>query len=418
MPGPRGRVPPRESPGDARKRAANSRRPSGSGRERREAVLEWEVRAQVCVRRRDSFKDWVALDPEDAQFAIAALGGDSHKLYTDRRMRQTLRKLKIIVPAAEAPASAEELSFKLELSREVLTLLPAESDEAAGAWVVNPRIFLQTSEALPPAIADSVHFEPQPSHGPLTFSQELPRLWITDPRTEMVFPLWMSGSWRDALHRIARDGRLPARLSGGARRALRAARILVSADELRPDNRIWSGQASLAKDGYIKLSGLLPPLWVAGLRAYYRKLGKQGFFKLDDEQVVRQRAGVYRDCAAMFVGDQTARVVSHFVPRPCRQSYTWYFLYASGAVLARHTDRPQCRWNVSLCVDNIAGLAADRWPLHLEHNGQKTVALEMGDGVLYSGVDTPHWRDALPEGHGVGNMFLHYVDHDFEGSLN
>jgi hypothetical protein len=59
------------------------------------------------------------------------------------------------------------------------------------------------------------------------------------------------------------------------------------------------------------------------------------------------------------------------------------------------------------------------WPIHLEIDGRaEAVRLEVGDGLLYSGTDIWHWRDALPAGQRAIVCFYHFVPQDFTGSLD
>jgi hypothetical protein len=61
----------------------------------------------------------------------------------------------------------------------------------------------------------------------------------------------------------------------------------------------------------------------------------------------------------------------------------------------------------------------DPWPIYLEINNQPVVIhLSVGDGILYSGTEVLHWRDALPEGQRAIVCFFHFVGEDFRGSLH
>ena len=44
--------------------------------------------------------------------------------------------------------------------------------------------------------------------------------------------------------------------------------------------------------------------------------------------------------------------------------------------------------------------------------------LQVGDGLVYSGTDLWHWRDALPPGQRAIVCFFHFVPGDFAGSLD
>jgi hypothetical protein len=90
-------------------------------------------------------------------------------------------------------------------------------------------------------------------------------------------------------------------------------------------------------------------------------------------------------------------------------TYSYFRLYKHGDSLRRHCDRPACEVSVSL---NIGQVPADSWPFYLEGNvGTYAATLSPGDGLLYRGIDIPHWRDPY-QGSRLIQVFLHYVDRD------
>jgi hypothetical protein len=88
-------------------------------------------------------------------------------------------------------------------------------------------------------------------------------------------------------------------------------------------------------------------------------------------------------------------------------TYSYFRVYKTGDVLGRHTDRPSCEISLSLCL-GYEGRGP--WPIWIEGpRGAASVSLEPGDGLLYRGIECPHWR--LPfEGSRLAQTFLHYVD--------
>jgi hypothetical protein len=104
---------------------------------------------------------------------------------------------------------------------------------------------------------------------------------------------------------------------------------------------------------------------------------------------------------------------------PVKPSYSFLAVYERGAVLRRHTDREQCAWNLSVALGSEPHLPVDRqWPLHIETaSGRHAVRLGPGDAVVYSGSDSPHWRDELQSIDSVTVAFCHFVDAAYEGPL-
>ena len=75
-----------------------------------------------------------------------------------------------------------------------------------------------------------------------------------------------------------------------------------------------------------------------------------------------------------------------------------------------HLDRPSCEISISLTLD----FEGEVWPLCLGHKGDKSdsVAYKMniGDGLMYRGLEIYHWREPYKEGKWQAQVFLHYVD--------
>ena len=95
-------------------------------------------------------------------------------------------------------------------------------------------------------------------------------------------------------------------------------------------------------------------------------------------------------------------------------TYSYLRVYKKGDVLKKHTDKHSCEFSVTLTLRREANEAV--WPFYLDpfhENGDLTydgrrVDLEEGDGLIYKGIETPHWRDKF-EGSRLAQVFLHYV---------
>jgi hypothetical protein len=88
-------------------------------------------------------------------------------------------------------------------------------------------------------------------------------------------------------------------------------------------------------------------------------------------------------------------------------TYSYFRVYKCGDILKRHRDRPACEISVTLSL-GYAG--KEPWPIWIEHDGTLVgVCLKPGDGLLYKGVETTHWRERF-DGEYAAQVFLHYVD--------
>ena len=87
-------------------------------------------------------------------------------------------------------------------------------------------------------------------------------------------------------------------------------------------------------------------------------------------------------------------------------TYSYLRVYKKGDVLKRHIDKNSCQFSVTLTLMREPN--DDIWPIYLETNGIYKVDLEAGDGLIYRGTVSPHWRDKF-EGSRLAQVFLHYV---------
>jgi hypothetical protein len=112
--------------------------------------------------------------------------------------------------------------------------------------------------------------------------------------------------------------------------------------------------------------------------------------------------------------------VTAFAGEPVKPSYVYLASYQSGAILEKHTDREQCEFSMTLCLDySPEPRHATPWPLHLhKKSGKVTVFQAIGDALLYRGCQLPHSRNRLAEGQTSTSIFFHYVREDFTGSLD
>ena len=93
-------------------------------------------------------------------------------------------------------------------------------------------------------------------------------------------------------------------------------------------------------------------------------------------------------------------------------TYSYARLYVPGEELVNHTDREACEISVTITL----GFGGNVWPIYMGDDMAKTNAkkidMEIGDAVLYYGMDKHHWREVYTEGEWQAQVFLHYVDAD------
>ena len=86
-------------------------------------------------------------------------------------------------------------------------------------------------------------------------------------------------------------------------------------------------------------------------------------------------------------------------------TYSYARLYKPGEELKKHTDRPACEISATVTL----GFEGNSWSIYMAGN---KIDMQVGDAVLYRGMDVEHWREKYTEGQWQAQVFLHYVDAD------
>jgi hypothetical protein len=248
--------------------------------------------------------------------------------------------------------------------------------------------------------------------------------WVRDPATQALYPFWLGPRLEAAIANLHPAEPVPASLPQPASVLLDGAHILVPADYAAERRAKWhTAVANLKqnfhKSNYVPLADLIHPYHIAALRRYYRYAIRRGTIRLGDEQSSR-RYVAHNDPVARYFHHQIAKVLADVVGEPIKPSYVYMASYLSGAELKKHTDREQCEFSVTLCLDfSPEPDLATTWPIQLETlEGTATIYQALGDGLVYRGTRVPHYRSVLAEGRTSTSIFFHYVAEDFSGPLD
>jgi len=247
--------------------------------------------------------------------------------------------------------------------------------------------------------------------------------WIRDPATGTDTPFWLGPRLSQHLQAIEHDAAAIPDLPPEVRALLCGAQILVPPDYAYWRRQTWSAViqqcgAKFRQNGHAPVAGLIHPFHLAALRRLYRRQVRKGMIHLGDDQSSR-RYITHNEPAARFFHLQLTKAVSELVGEAVKPSYVYLAAYQAGARLEKHTDREQCEFSISLCLDYSPEPAcATPWPLHLDTaRSTVTVYQALGDGLLYRGRELPHYRGTLAEGNSSTSIFFHYVPEAFSGSL-
>lgn len=250
-----------------------------------------------------------------------------------------------------------------------------------------------------------------------------PLLWVRNPGTKILAPYWLNSLYVELIQGLFNGQLSPGQLAPDVLAALTKAKVLVAAEYDGSESKAWAEtlakvRTSLQAEQYAVVRNIIDPLQIAALRTYFRTLDHKNFLV----PYVRSgsvRYGLHNEPVAEFVHHQLSDLVRCVTGEPIIPSYCFLSLYKTGSFLARHSDRPQCAWNVSLLIDSDPEKSpGDSWPIFLEAGGQTSaIHLEMGAGLLYRGTDIPHWREPLANGQTNTLILCHFVPEDFTGHL-
>lgn len=248
-------------------------------------------------------------------------------------------------------------------------------------------------------------------------------VWVQDAETESWQPYWVTPELEETIRRVQHGPAEIGNLSSHVRSLLKQAEILVGRTDVAERRARWKHTVENCRrkfhaDDYAPIAGLIHPFQLGELRRYFRRQIRTGSVRLGDGQSPL-RYIAHNDPATRFFHGQLTKAVSDLVGEPVKPSYVYMASYQSGARLEHHTDRPQCEFSVTLCLDySPEPSGACPWPLYLEtRTGTATIYQALGDGLLYRGRDLPHYRKTLAPGHMSTSIFFHYVAEDFDGPL-
>ena len=247
--------------------------------------------------------------------------------------------------------------------------------------------------------------------------------WVRDPATNALNPFWLGPRLEAVVSRLCAGEPVRASVPADVCLLLAGAEILIPEGHTERRRAEWAEVVSKSgayfrEHGYVPLGHLIHPFNLAALRRYYRHGIRRGTIQLGDEQSSR-RYVAHNESVARFFQHQMANAVSAIVGEPIKPSYVYLGSYLSGAELKKHTDRQQCEFSVTLCLDfSPEPDVATSWPIRLDtREGTVKVYQALGDGLVYRGTKVPHYRHALAEGCTSTSIFFHYVPEDFAGSL-
>jgi hypothetical protein len=163
--------------------------------------------------------------------------------------------------------------------------------------------------------------------------------------------------------------------------------------------------AKFSQERYVLLPSLISACEAGMLHAYAQEVVRGGRYQTDTQ---------VPDTPARYSPQRMELLLRELLPQieeasglALHPTYSYLRIYKQGDVLSRHRDRPACEISVSLCLGYVADAP---WPLWIEGPyGVSSVRMQPGDGLLYRGMECPHWREPF-NGQQAAQVFLHYVE--------
>jgi hypothetical protein len=156
----------------------------------------------------------------------------------------------------------------------------------------------------------------------------------------------------------------------------------------------------LRENGYVRATGLLDP---ALARVLYKALLLQHwrgeYFRDNHIPTATSVSNTVLTDAVLLELQPRIEALSGCTLVP---TYSYARVYFHGDTMIRHKDRGSCEVSVSMHLSRDGGAAGLWFPPGVE------VSMDEGDGAVYLGCQTDHWRERFT-GNAMGQMFLHYV---------
>lgn len=178
------------------------------------------------------------------------------------------------------------------------------------------------------------------------------------------------------------------------------------------EGTLHKAKALFAVAGYAVVPDVVVAEFLDAMVATVSNRIAKGHLVLGDKQTAHRYWALDDDVAHILL-QGLVPLVSQLAGRGVRPTYSYLVMYTNGSTLPKHTDKGECEYSVSLLLDYSPAGRAQEWPMHLHYNDSyKEVWWAPGSALAYRGMEIPHSRGRLPQGHSSINVFLHYVSHN------
>lgn len=165
-----------------------------------------------------------------------------------------------------------------------------------------------------------------------------------------------------------------------------------------------------AQRGYVVARNLLSRRMMdIALRYYLSYLKYDGYYSVSDSTRALNR---YADALGEALIPEIQPQIEQKIGKKLLATYSFARIYTTDSILTPHVDRGACEISATVTV---GFKSSSLWPIFVQQGGNDiAVELDVGDALIYRGMDLPHWREPLQSGFWC-QLFFHFVD--AEGSM-
>lgn len=163
--------------------------------------------------------------------------------------------------------------------------------------------------------------------------------------------------------------------------------------------------SSFDEKGYSIIQRLLPrDLLGIAFRYYLSYVGLPGYYTVDKDILAMDR---YVDALGEAMMPGVQRQIEALYGLRLLPTYSFARIYTTESRLTKHVDRGACEVSATMTVG--FSNTDELWPIYVESDGDEIpVRLDVGDALVYRGMELPHWREPLPKGVWC-QLFFHFV---------
>tara|TARA_B100000131_G_scaffold322296_1_gene375745 strand:- start:2297 stop:2884 length:588 start_codon:yes stop_codon:yes gene_type:complete len=164
-------------------------------------------------------------------------------------------------------------------------------------------------------------------------------------------------------------------------------------------------------NGFFLVKEFIPGYFAHFLKNYFTLRAQIDPHVYSGDPQVPNCHSVYGDPAFDTVLAMSTGLIERVIGKKLIPQYSYSRIYKKGAILHKHTDRPECEYSVTLSL----GGDDKNWPFWIKDSSGNDleISLDPGDCLVYHGTKLEHWREEYT-GTCQYQIFMHYVDADGE----